>query len=572
MAAVDPRSWAAPRPSGLRRLLPVLTWLPAYGRSSVRFDLIAGATVWGLLVPEGIAYAGLAGLPPQAGLYTLLATLAAYALFGTSRHLVVAATSAAAILLATAVASVGPVNADEYAANAAAVVLFCAGLLLLAGVLRLGFIAQFLSRPVMEGFVFGLAIFVTVKQLPKLFGIPKGEGNTVQQFVHLLTHLDETSGATLAVGVVALALLFGAERYTPRLPAGLLALVLGIVISGALDLSAHGVAIVGTVPSGLPSVGVPDIKPEDIATLMAAAAGMVLVIFSESLGAAQNFATKYGYEIDPNQELIALGAANAGSGLLGGLAAGGSLSQSAVNEGAGARSEVSPLVAAALILVTVLFLTPLFKNLPEAVLAALIIHAVSHLWKFEQFKIYYREQRIEFWLGLATLAGVILIDVLPGLVIGVVAMLLLVIYTASRPHLGVLGRVPGVPGAYGDVERHPDYERVPELLVLRLEAPLFYANATLVRDQIKHLVGASDPFPRAVILEPTAGDALDITSAEVLQQLTTTLRSAGIDFALADLRQPVIEAARRTGLLETLGEDHIYRTVDEAAQTLSKDE
>lgn len=572
MAAVDPRSWAAPRPSGLRRLLPVPTWLPAYGRSSVRFDLIAGATVWGLLVPEGIAYAGLAGLPPQAGLYTLLATLAAYALFGTSRHLVVAATSAAAILLATAVASVGPVNADEYAANAAAVVLFCAGLLLLAGVLRLGFIAQFLSRPVMEGFVFGLAIFVTVKQLPKLFGIPKGEGNTVQQFVHLLTHLDETSGATLAVGVVALALLFGAERYTPRLPAGLLALVLGIVISGALDLSAHGVAIVGTVPSGLPSVGVPDIKPEDIATLMAAAAGMVLVIFSESLGAAQNFATKYGYEIDPNQELIALGAANAGSGLLGGLAAGGSLSQSAVNEGAGARSEVSPLVAAALILVTVLFLTPLFKNLPEAVLAALIIHAVSHLWKFEQFKIYYREQRIEFWLGLATLAGVILIDVLPGLVIGVVAMLLLVIYTASRPHLGVLGRVPGVPGAYGDVERHPDYERVPELLVLRLEAPLFYANATLVRDQIKHLVGASDPFPRAVILEPTAGDALDITSAEVLQQLTTTLRSAGIDFALADLRQPVIEAARRTGLLETLGEDHIYRTVDEAAQTLSKDE
>lgn len=569
MAAVDPRSWAAPRPSGLRRLLPVLTWLPAYSRSSVRFDLIAGATVWGLLVPEGIAYAGLAGLPPQAGLYTLLATLAAYALFGTSRHLVVAATSAAAILLATAVASVGPVNADEYAANAAAVVLFCAGLLLLAGVLRLGFIAQFLSRPVMEGFVFGLAIFVTVKQLPKLFGIPKGEGNTVQQFVHLLTHLDETSGATLAVGVVALALLFGAERYTPRLPAGLLALVLGIVISGALDLSAHGVAIVGTVPSGLPSVGVPDIKPEDIATLMAAAAGMVLVIFSESLGAAQNFATKYGYEIDPNQELIALGAANAGSGLLGGLAAGGSLSQSAVNEGAGARSEVSPLVAAALILVTVLFLTPLFKNLPEAVLAALIIHAVSHLWKFEQFKIYYREQRIEFWLGLATLAGVILIDVLPGLVIGVVAMLLLVIYTASRPHLGVLGRVPGVPGAYGDVERHPDYERVPELLVLRLEAPLFYANATLVRDQIKHLVGASDPLPRAVILEPTAGDALDITSAEVLQQLTTTLRSAGIDFALADLRQPVIEAARRTGLLETLGEDHIYRTLDEAVQTLS---
>jgi sulfate permease family protein len=179
--AVDPREWAAPRPKGLRRVLPILTWLPAYQRGDARFDLIAGATLWGLLVPESIAYAGLAGLPPEAGLYTLLATLAAYVVFGTSRHLVVAATSASAVLLATAVASVGPVNAGEYAANAAAVVLFCAGLLLLAGVLRLGFIAQFLSRPVMEGFVFGLAIFVTVKQLPKLFGIPKGEGNSLQQ-------------------------------------------------------------------------------------------------------------------------------------------------------------------------------------------------------------------------------------------------------------------------------------------------------------------------------------------------------------------------------------------------------
>ena len=569
---VNPHDWAAPRPSGLRRVLPILNWLPAYERSSVRFDLIAGATLWGLLVPESIAYAGLAGLPPEAGLYTLLATLVAYVVFGTSRHLVVAATSAAAVLLATAVASVGPENAGEYAANAAAVVLFCAVLFMLAGVLRLGFVAQFLSRPVMEGFVFGLAIFVTVKQLPKLFGIPNGEGNTVQQLVHLLTHLDATSAATLAVGVAALVLLVASERYAPQLPGGLLVLVLGIAISGGLDLAQHGVAIVGTVPSGLPSVGVPSIKSADVATLLAAAAGMVLVIFSESLGAAQAFATKYGYEIDPNQELVALGVANAGSGLVGGLAGGGSLSQSAVNEDAGARSEVSPLVASVLILVTVLFLTPLFKNLPEAVLAALIIYAVSHLWKFGQFKIYYREQRVEFWLGVATLAGVTLIDVLPGLMIGVVAMLLLVIYNASRPHLGVLGTVPGVPGAYGDLERHPDYQRVPDLLVLRLQAPLFYANATLVRDRIKYLVGASDPLPRAVILEPTANDGLDITSAEMLDQLITTLRTAGIDFALADTRQPVIEMARRSGLLETIGENRIFHTIPEAIRTLSATE
>ena len=222
--------------------MPIVGWLPSYDRSLLRFDLIAGATIWGLLVPESIAYAGLAGLPPEAGLYTLLATLAAYACFGTSRHLVVAATSAAAVLLASSVADVGPASAAEYAADGAALVLFCGALFLLAGLLGLGFVAQFLSRPVMEGFVFGLAIFVTVSQLPKLFGIAKGDGDTIRQFAHLLGHLGDTSGATLAVGAAALALLFGVERFAPRVPGGLVALVAGIAISAALDLASHGVA------------------------------------------------------------------------------------------------------------------------------------------------------------------------------------------------------------------------------------------------------------------------------------------------------------------------------------------
>ena len=370
---------------------------------------------------------------------------------------------------------------------------------LLAGVCRLGFIAQFLSRPVVAGFVFGLAIFVTVKQLPKLFGIEGGEGDTFQQLAHVIDHLGDTSGATLAVGAGALVLLFGLERFVPKVPGGLVALVAGIVISGALDLSGHGVAIVGDVPSGFPSVGVPDIPSENIAALMAAAGGMLLVIYSESLGAAQNFATKYGYEIDPNQELIALGVANAGSGFVGGLAAGGSLSQSAVNEGAGARSEVSSLVAALLMVVTVLVLMPLFKNLPEAVLAALIIHAVSHLWKVKEFRRYYGERRIQALLGLVTLLGVITIDVLPGLVIGVVSMLLLVVYNASRPHIGALARVPGRPGAFGDVDRHPDYERIPGLLVLRLEAPIFYANASVARPCQGHRRREQPPSESSVL-------------------------------------------------------------------------
>ncbi len=566
---VDPRSWAAPKPPLLHRLVPITTWLPGYDyRRLLRFDVIAGVTVWGLLVPEMIAYSGLAGLPPQAGLYTLLATLAAYAVFGTSRHVVVAGTSAAAVLLASTVGDLA-LNHDDYLANSAALVLFVGGLFLLAGVCRLGFIAQFLSRPVVAGFVFGLAIFVTVKQLPKLLGIEGGEGDTLRQLAHVITHLGDTSGATLAVGACALVLLFGVERFVPKVPGGLVALVAGIVISGALDLASHGVAIVGKVPSGLPSVGVPDVPSENIPALMAAAAGMLLVIYSESLGAAQNFATKYDYEIDPNQELIALGVANAGSGFVGGLAAGGSLSQSAVNEGAGAKSEASSLVAALLMVVTVLVLMPVFKNLPEAVLAALIIHAVSHLWKVKEFRHYYAERRIEALLGIATLLGVITIDVLPGLVIGVVSMLLLVVYNASRPHIGVLARVPGRPGAFGDVDRHPDYERIPGLLVLRLESPLFYANAAQVRDRVKYLVGVSNPLPRAVVLEVGATVDLDITSAEALEQLVTQLRAADIDFALADIRQPMIRQLQRTGLLKVVREDKVFRTVDEAVVALS---
>ena len=567
--AVDPRTWAAPKPSGIRRFVPILQWLPKYDREWLRFDVIAGATVWGLLVPESIAYAGLAGLPPQAGLYTLLATLAAYAVFGTSRHLVAAATSAAAVLLASSVGGLAGAAAARYMSDAAGLVLFCGGLFLIAGFLRLGFVAQFLSRPVMEGFVFGLAIFVTVSQLPKLFGIEKGSGDTIKQFIHLIAHLGNTSGATLAVGAGALVLLFAVERFAPKIPGGLVALVLGILVSSAFSLSEHGVKIVGHVPRGLPTPGVPSLHGGDVLPLITAAAGLLLVIFSESLGAADTFATKYGYEIDPNQELIALGVANAGSGLLGGLAGGGSLSQSAVNEGAGARSEVSPLIAAALILITVLVLTPLFKNLPEAVLAALIIHAVSHLWKVAEMRRYYNLQRLEFWLALATLLGVITIDVLPGLVIGVAAMLLLVIYRASRPHVGTLARVPGERGAYGDVGRHPDYERIPDVLVLRLEAPLFYANATPIRDRIKTLVGSSDPPPRALIIDIGGTDRLDITSAEMLAELVQAMHSAGIDVALADVRQPVIKMARRSGLLERVGKNRVFHTIDEAIQALA---
>jgi high affinity sulfate transporter 1 len=543
--------------------VPIVAWLPRYERAWLPRDVIAGFTLWGLLIPEMIAYAGLAGLPPQAGLYTLLATLVLYAVFGTSRHLVVAGTSASAVLVFSAATALHPRDAGKYAALAAGVVVLAGIFFVVAGVLRLGFITQFLSRPVMAGFVFGLAIFVTVSQLPKLFGLDKGDGDTIRQLAHLIANLGSTSAVTLAVGVAALGVLFGIERFMPRIPGGLVLLVLGISVSAILDLGSHGVATVGKIPTGLPSLGFPHLAGSELWVLIPSALGMMLVIFSEALGAAETFAEKHRYRIDPNQEMLALGAANLGSGLLGGLAGGGSLSQTAVNEGAGARSEMSPIVASVLSFVTVVALTPLFADLPEAVLAALIIHAVSHLMKVGEMRAFYRLVPRDFWLGVMTLGGVLVFDVLPGLIIGVSASILLLVYRASRPHVSMLGADPSNPGAYVDTARHPDAVTAPRTLVVRSNTPLFYANAQAVRDAIEAAVQASNGV-HTVILDLGANDEIDITSADTLNKLVESLNRGDVQLVLVHVHQPTLDIARRAGLLDEIGDEHIFPNIPTA--------
>jgi sulfate permease, SulP family len=312
-------------PRWLSRYVPIVGWLPRYRRAWFAGDAIAGFTVWGLLIPEMIAYAGLAGLPPQAGLYTLLASLALYVVFGTSRHLVVAGTSASAVLVFSTITALHP-TPEHFVELAGGFVIITGLLFVIAGLCRLGFITNFLSRPVMEGFVFGLAIFVTISQLPKLFGLDKGEGDSIRQFAHVVANLGDTGGVTLVVGAGALAALLAFERFTPRLPAGLMVLATAIALSATLDLSSHGVATVGHIPTGLPSFSWPDVTASELWVLIPSGLGMMLVIFSEALGAGQTFAEKHGYRLDPDQEMVALGLANVGSGFLRGLAAGGSLS------------------------------------------------------------------------------------------------------------------------------------------------------------------------------------------------------------------------------------------------------
>ena len=562
------------QPSPLFRYVPILGWLPKYNRSWLSVDIIAGLTLWGLVVPEAMAYAGIAGLPPQAGLYTLLAALFVYALLGTSRHLVVQATSATAALLASAVtaavlASNAASDLETYQVYASAFVLVTGLVFLAAGLARLGFITQFLSKPVMVGFVMGLAIFVVVGQLNKLFGVPKPDGNTVEKLVGIIKELPQANWATFAMGAGALALLFLLPRLNKKIPAGLVVLFGAIALSAALDLNGkYGVEIVGTLPQGLPSLSFPKVPILTYLAMVLPAIGVLLVAYSEALGVAQEFAEKHGYEVNADQELNAHALANIVSAFFGGMLAGGSMSASAVKEGAGARSQVTNLVTWVVTIITVLFLTPLFTTLPEAVLAALIIHALWHILASRKLQTVRAASQVEVWFAIAALAGVLLIDVLQGMIIGVVASLIFVIYKTSRPHVASLGRVPGVPGAYSDLDRHPESIPVPGVMIVRLDAQLYYANARTFRDRLKAMIASRESLPRAVIFDASAQDEIDVTSTDMLKSLVKELHGNGIDIYLAEVHAPVLVESRKSGLLKSIGEDHVFPTVDLAVRSI----
>ena len=561
--------------SWLKSTLPILSWLPAYDRSWLTADAIAGLTVWGLIVPESMAYAGVAGLPPQFGLYTLVVSLLLYAILGTSRHLIVQPTSATAALIASSVtmvmvtigiaangADIDPAVYQQYAIVFALVV---GAVFLVAGLAHLGFITQFLSKPVLDGFVTGLAVFVMVGQLNKLFGVEKPAGNTVQKFFGIVREIPQANWVTFAIGAGALALLILIPRVNKKIPAGLIVLFGSIALSSALSLNAnYGVEVVGVLPQGLPSFSLPAVSWQAIPLMIAPAIGVLLVAFSQTLGVEHEYADKHDYEIDPDQELNAFAVINLASGLFGGQIAGGSMAPSAVNDGAGGRSQVVSLVAWVAVLLTLLFLTPLFTNLPETILAALILHALWHIVAARKLHTARLVSPWEFGLGLLTFAGVIFIDVLPGMLIGLVSSLLIIIYRSSRPHVSQLGKVPDDPGAYADISRHPDSTTVPGLLILRLNAPIYYANALTVRDKITELIKASDTPVTAVLLDATVQDALDITSSNMLVSLVKRLQKQGITTYFAEVQDSVLDFSAKTGLLEVVGADHLFSTIDGA--------
>ncbi|WGL50384.1 SulP family inorganic anion transporter [Nocardioides sp. BP30] len=551
----------------------------AYTAGWVRSDLVAGLTVWAVLVPESLAYATIAGVTPVVGLYAAVPALLLYALLGSSRHLIVAPMSATAALSAGVVAAVGTGHGQAAVLTAGLAV--ATGIVaLLAGLLRLGFLAAFISEPVLKGFIIGLALTIMVGQVPALLGVGKGSGDFFEKAWDVLRHLGDADGLTVLVGLASLTALLVLRRWLPLLPGSLVVALACIGLTAGLDLDQHGLDIVGHIGAGLPRLGFPDVSFDQFRDLLGGAVGVMLVGFAEGLGAAKTYAARSGYEIDANRELIGLGGANLGAGLASGMVVNGSLSKTAVNGSAGARSQLSGVTAAVLTVLTLLFLTGLFENLPEATLAAIVIAAVielvdlaslRQLWRVragQLAKVYQLSARADFVGAVAAMLGVLVFDTLPGLVIGIGVSLLLLIDRTSRPHLAPLAPVGGIElaqtghpaGPWVDTTRNPEYAEVPGVLVLRVEAALVFANADYVRERVRAFADADDDL-RLVILDGRTTPSIDVTATGMLIQLRADLRRRGAELVLAEDVGQVRDVLERAA---DSAEPAIYRTVEAA--------
>ena len=557
----------------LAEFVPITGWLPRYERSYLGGDVLAALAVWAVLVPQAVAYAGLAGAPPQAGLFTALAAGVLYAVFGTCRELDVGPSSTVAITAAAAlVPGVAAFPSQQYPVVLAALAGLTGLTLLAAGALRLGRVADFLARPVLIGFISGIGVVIIVGQLPKLLGLPVVSGNVPETLWRTIESLGDISWQTTVVGCASLLALLVLRRLAPRVPWALFVAMVSIACSRALDLEAHGVTMIAAIPAGLPTPYIPDVGLGEIGALSSGALALALVALAESIGAARSLAAKGGYEIDANQELIAIGAANVGAGLLQGFPVDASLSRSAVGAAAGVRSRLSGLIVAALVVATMLFLTPLFDGLPQATLAAIIIAAVIGLVDVKGLRGLWRTDHGDAKLAVVGFAAVCLLGVLPGIAIAVISSLLALIRRVYRPRVAVLGRAVGETSTDEDyrfrsIDRHPEYETIPGLVLFRFSSELFFANSSFFRDATLRLVAQADPPARTVLVDCSPISHLDTTAAAMLEELIGRLDAAGITFELARTTAALNDALERSGLRDRIGPERLHASVRGGVQS-----
>jgi sulfate permease, SulP family len=550
----------------LTAAFPILGWLPSYRRAWLGRDAIAGVIVVCLLVPEGMAYAQIAGMPPQTAFYVAPPALLLYAIFASSRKLVVVVSATQAALSAGAVAALATAGTPHYEELTAALALLVGAITVVAGLLRLGVVARFFSPSVLVGFVSGLALVISIKQVPKILGIEAGEGDFWERLWDILVHLGDVHGTTLVVGLTTIAVMVAVERFAHRLPAALVALVFGIVVSQVFDLAARGVEVIEEIPSGLAAPQIPNVTLSDLSLLFAAAVGIALVNFAEGNSMAREFARRDGVKLDADQELIGLGAANVGAGLFQGFTIGASLSKSSAAYGAGMQTQMAGIVAAGLTVLVALFLTGLFEGLPEATLGAIVIVAVSGMVKTRRLRELYALRKTDFALAVVALLAVLSLETLTALVFAVLLSIVLLVIRAARAPLRRLGELPG--GAYVELETHPDAREHPTTLVFRPDAELFFANAEAVVEDVYLAATEHEPPARAVVIDLELSGDLDVPAAEALGLLAGRFAEAGIALALARMNATAIDLLEKTGVVDAIGRERVGGRVEDAVQAL----
>ncbi|MFZ0196072.1 MAG: SulP family inorganic anion transporter, partial [Pseudolabrys sp.] len=532
--------------------LPPVRWLGGYQAAWLPGDVVAGVTLAAYAIPVSLAYASLAGLPPQVGIYGYLLGGLGYALLGSSRQLAVGPTSAISLMVAASVAPMAEGDAERYVQIASLAAFTVAGLCLLAWLFRLSVLVTLISDSILVGFKIGAGLTIAMTQLPSLFGIAGGGHNFFERVYLLVGQLGHIQLVVLAMGAVAIAMLLMGERWLPGRPVALAVVALSIFLATVLGLPAIGVPVTGNIPEGLPTLAGPALRLRDVEGIVPLAAGCLLLAYIEGVSAARTFAAKHGYDLDPRQEFLGIGAANLGAALGHGYPVAGGLSQSAVNDKAGAHTPLALLAASTTLALCLLFLTGLLENLPKAVLAAVVLTAILGLFDFRGLLYMWRVSRMDFYAAAIAIMGVLLLGILQGILLAALISILLLLARASRPHVALLGRVPGT-NSYSDLARHPENEPLGSVIACRPEASLLYVNAGYVLETVMASVLKNRSKIRAVVCDLSASPYLDLAGARILHALHDELAAQGIALQIVGARGRVRDLLRADGLAEKVG-------------------
>ena len=543
------------------RYLPILDWAPGYRRDWLVPDVLAGLALWAVMVPEGMAYSGIVGVPPIMGLYTIVPALVAYALLGTSRQLVVGPDTATGLISAVTVGAIASQGTAEFNSLTSTLAVLIGFFFLCFGIIRMGWVASFIPTPVMRGFIEGLVYVTIMGQVPHLLGISGTSGNFFTKFWHILRHLPDVSAAPVATGVLSLAAMLLLRDLAPAIPAVLVVMATATIVIGLLGGEAAGVHVAGHLPSGLPHLTRPNLNISTLSELVPGALAIVLVGYAEALGAAKAAALQSGGTIDPNQELVAHGPANILTGLFGGFLVVGSLSKTSVATAAGARSQIANLVAAVFSFFTLIFLTPLVRNLPQPALASIVIAAMLHLTKPSYLLHLLARSRWSFTITVIVIAGELTLGVLQGIALGVALSLVALIYVTSHPKAAELGQLPGTE-AYRDVKRHPEAATFPGLLIWRIGGDLFFASIGHMSSDLKASLAAR-PDVKRVLLDCDSVNFIDVSAGDELLGLIKALQKTGIAVAFVRVRDSVRDDMRRAEIEAAVGRANFFeRTTD----------